>query len=136
MLAIAVLATAVIAAPVPQDCLRALGPVEAGSIARSDAFARVACPDGKTENPYRYDAVLGLARLAHPLGEGDVVRSFPEFGLAMIRPGDTLELVSAAGAVRIERDVEALQAARPGQRLFVRARDGEVLSVRYEDVAP
>lgn len=142
MAAAVVLVTAMLAAsqaaPAPraQDCLRALVSVESGSIPRSDAFERIACPDAKADNPYRYDTAQGVARLAHPLAQGDVVRSFPEFGLEMIRPGDTLELVSAAGAVRIERDVEALQAARPGQRLFVRARDGAVLSVRYEDVAP
>jgi len=134
----AVLVTALLAATqaAPQDCLRALVPAEAGSVPRADAFERVACPDGKLDNPYRYDAALGIARLARPLAQGEIVRASPEFDTAMVRPGDTLELVSAAGAVRIERDVEALQAARPGQRLFVRAGDGEVLSVRYEDVAP
>jgi flagella basal body P-ring formation protein FlgA len=101
-----------------------------------DGFERVACPDGKLDNPYRYDAALGIARLARPVAQGEIVRAAPEFGASMIRPGDVLELVSAAGSVRIERDVEALQAARPGQRLFVRAHDGQVISVRYEDVAP
>lgn len=129
-------ATVLAVSQTPQDCLRALGPADAGSIPRTDSFERVACPDGKPDNPYRHDAALGVARLSRPIAQGDIVRPWPEFGIAMVRPGDRLEMVSAAGPVRVERDVEALQAARPGQRLFVRARDGQVLSVRYEDVVP
>ena len=48
-----------------------------------------------------------------------------------VSPGDRVSLSTAAGAVRIERQVEALQAARPGQRLFVRDVDGRSFSVLY-----
>lgn len=50
---------------------------------------------------------------------------------APVRPGETISLTTRAGPVRVARDVEALQAARAGQRLFVRAADGTVMSVRY-----
>ncbi len=93
------------------------------------------CPE-ESDNPYRYDAAAGIARLSRSVAEGEILRAPPEFAVRMVRPGDTLVLVSGAGAVRIERDVEALQAAGPGGRLFVKARDGAVLSVRYEEVAP
>lgn len=134
--AAAILLMAALGAASEPACLRVLAAVDAASVPREEAFERVACPDGKLDSPYRHDAASGIARLARAIAPGEVVRAFPEFGLRMVRPGDTLELVSAAGAVRIARDVEALQAARPGQRLFVKARDGQVLSVRYEDVAP
>ena len=54
----------------------------------------------------------------------------------MVHPGEMLSLIVATGAVRIERRVEAMQPARPGQRLFVKSADGQVLSVRYEEVRP
>ncbi len=54
----------------------------------------------------------------------------------MVLPGDTLSLVVFSGSARIERKVEALQAARPGEHLFVRAADGDVLSVQYERAQP
>ncbi|MEI9930257.1 MAG: hypothetical protein WDM89_06830 [Rhizomicrobium sp.] len=84
--------------------------------------------------PYRYDIAHGATQVTQGLQVGAVVGTFPEFGISMIRTGDVLELVGKAGAVTIERDVKALQPARHGQRLFVRSSDGEVLSVRYEDM--
>jgi len=55
---------------------------------------------------------------------------------AAVRRGDHLRLATTAGPVRVERDVEALQAARNGQRLFVRAADGKTLSVVYQAPTP
>ncbi|WP_157215388.1 hypothetical protein [Flavisphingomonas formosensis] len=44
---------------------------------------------------------------------------------------ERLTLVSNSGVVRVSRVVEALQDARPHQRLFVRTEDGSVVSARY-----
>jgi len=55
---------------------------------------------------------------------------------AAVRRGDHLRLATVAGPVRVERDVEALQPARDGQRLFVRAADGKTLSVVYRTPTP
>jgi hypothetical protein len=49
----------------------------------------------------------------------------------LVAPGDTVGLGVAVGAVRVERQVTALQAARPGDRLFVADADGRTVSVRY-----
>ncbi|HWA90283.1 MAG TPA: hypothetical protein VG889_09630 [Rhizomicrobium sp.] len=137
MAALAILSAAMLAAAPAGDasCIRALGPLASGSVPQPDGFERVACPKDASR-PYRYDRAGGIARLTREVAAGEVLRPAPELDVAMVRPGDTLELTSGAGPVRIERDVTALQAARPGQRLFVRAADGQVLSVRYEDVAP
>jgi len=54
---------------------------------------------------------------------------------AVVR-GDHLQLTTAAGPVRVAREVEALQPARSGQRLFVRAADGKTLSVVYQAATP
>ena len=53
-----------------------------------------------------------------------------------IHRGDHLHLTTIAGPVRVEREVEALQSARDGQRLFVRAADGQTLSVVYRAPSP
>jgi hypothetical protein len=37
----------------------------------------------------------------------------------------------AIGPIRVERQVTAMQAADPGQRMFVKEADGSMLSVRY-----
>jgi len=50
-----------------------------------------------------------------------------------VQSHDRVNLEVAIGAVRIERRVEALQPARPGQRLFVRDADGKTLSVLYAE---
>ncbi len=99
-------------------------------------FAPAPCPKSLPASAYRYDAAYESTVTMRALAPGEIVRAFPEFGARMVRPGDRLVLVGASGGVRIERDVVAIQAARPGQHLFVKAVDGKIISVRYEEVAP
>jgi hypothetical protein len=117
-------------------CLKVLAPVAAHAAPRPEAFAPVACPQPAPASVYRYDAVYASTMTARALVPGEIVRAFPEFKTRMVRPGDKLVLIGASGGVRIERDVVAIQAARPGQRLFVQASDGKLISVRYDEVAP
>lgn len=117
-------------------CLRALAPLSPDSIADSSRFERARCPAGKIASAFRYDRAHGDTRLARAVCAGQIVPVFPEFGTDTVRPGQMIDLVVALGPVRIERQVEALQAARPGQRLFVRSRDGQILSARFEAAAP
>jgi hypothetical protein len=117
-------------------CLQARGLLAAGAIPLSEQFAPVECPAAPARDAFHYDRASGITTLARPLGAGDIVPSYPEYGVAMVHPGEMLKLVVAVGPVRIERNVEAMQPARPGQRLFVKSADGQVLSVRYEEVRP
>lgn len=55
---------------------------------------------------------------------------------ATTEPGQRLRLVTASGPVEVERDVEAMQAARPGHLLFVKTSDGEILTARFAGAAP
>lgn len=48
-----------------------------------------------------------------------------------VRAGDMVSLNVAIGPIRVERQVTAMQAADPGQRMFVKEADGSMLSVRY-----
>jgi hypothetical protein len=113
-------------------CLRALASLSRGSIPRSGAFALADCGNTAPQRAFHYDRSLGATRLTRDLSAGDIVAPFPEFGEDMVLPGQPLELVVAIGDVRVARQVVALQEARPGERLFVRSADGEILSVRYE----
>ena len=118
------------------SCLLTLSPVAGDSVPPAESFARTPCPHDAVATPWRYDGGRKVTVASRALTAGEILRPYPEFGVAMLRPGDKVRLVSTAGAVRVERDVEALQPARPGERLFVRSGDGEVMSVRYEEVVP
>jgi len=90
------------------------------------------CPSRGPAAAFRHDGIQGSSRLSRPIAQNEIVPLYPEFGIKMVQPGDMLHMVILSGAARIERQVEAMQAARPGQKLFVRSSDGLVLSVRYE----
>jgi len=79
----------------------------------------------------RYDRAMGAVRLAHDLQPGDVVAEIPPSMMAGIGPGEKLYVTVRVGPVLVQREVEALQPANPGQKLFVRAADGQVISVLY-----
>jgi hypothetical protein len=119
-----------------EQCLRAEKALAAGSIAQTTAFVPVACSGEGPARAFDYDRGGHVTRLARALDKDEIVGRFPEFGEAVIEPGEALTLVIAAGSVRVERQVEALQEARAGERLFVRSLDGAVFAVRYEQVRP
>ena len=83
-------------------------------------------------------ADVGAIRLqvtSPPVAPSAALAALPWRQPAAVRRGDHLRLATVAGPVRVERDVEALQPARTGQRLFVRAADGKTLSVVYQAAA-
>lgn len=113
-------------------CLKASEAIAADEIPISANFFRVDCPKPAPAAAFRYDRAQGTSRISHAIAEGEIVPMFPEFDTKRVLPGQALILVVLVGANRIERRVEALQAARPGQRLFVRSKDGQVFAARYE----
>ena len=116
----------------PEHCLKALSALAAGSVPIVANFAAVECPNKAPMPTFHYDKAAGASRLSRSVAQDEVVPLFPEFGQKLVQPGQMLRIVVFSGAVRVEREVETLQTARPGQRLFVRSSDGQVLSVRYE----
>lgn len=117
-------------------CLRALTPLAAGKVADSADFERVVCPQPMPAPAFRYDTAMHATRTMRPFAQGEVVPIFSEFGANLVLPGQVLQLITQSGAVRIIRQVEAMQAARSGERLFVKSSDGQVFSARYEAVSP
>jgi len=140
-LAVAVASVAVaISAPqahgIEAHCLEARAPLAAGAIPASANFMPVACPAGGMASAFRYDRTHGCTHAARTIAAGEIVPAYPEFERNMIEPGQSLRLVVSDGPVRIERTVEAMQAAKSGEKLFVKTDDGQILSVRYESAAP
>lgn len=113
-------------------CLTVLAPVQAGAVPDKAVFAATDCASRVPVRAFRYDRSIRQSRVVRDLQVGDIVRRYPEFEADAVHPGQILTLVTTAGLVRVERQVEALQKAGRGQRLFVRAADGQVLSVQYE----
>lgn len=124
---------ALVALPAPGGpaCMRATHTLAAGAVATAEDFLPVACGDTKPASGLRYDAAQHAARLVRSLQPGDVVAAVPAALLATVRPGDTLYVQVHVGPVVVQREVQALQAAKPGQKLFVRAANGTVMSARY-----
>src|SRR5258706_12777100 len=91
------------------QCLRALAPVEANAIPRSDGFESAACPAANMAmNAFRYDRALGVSRAARALPAPEILRAYPEVGDHIVLPGRTLRLVAASGPISVEREVGAL----------------------------
>jgi len=118
------------------DCLRVLSPLAEGDVPAAARFEPVPCSGTIIARAFRYDRSERATRVARTLTIGNVVKRYPEYGARAVAPGQILRLVVSEDVVRVERQVEALQEARPGQKLFVRSRDGEILSVRYEAGVP
>jgi hypothetical protein len=121
---------------VPARCLTALVAMAEGSVPESSGFTPAPCPAARLSATFHRDNSSGVTRLSRAVAPGDIVPAYPEYGVDMIFPGQTLHLIVVSGATRVERQVEALQPARPGQRLFVRGSEGEIFSVRYRESIP
>lgn len=117
-------------------CLKAIVPLAAGDVPVSSQFAEVRCPARRIAPTFRYDRIHRITRVARGVAHGEIVRIFPEFGRDLVRPGQQLILVVSTGQVRVEQPVEAMQTAAPRQRLFVRRKDGRVISTVYEGRGP
>jgi flagella basal body P-ring formation protein FlgA len=123
-------------AKTPGECLRVRVPIAANVFPDAASFESVACAATQVVPAFDHDATAQITRTARILLPGEIVPLYPEFGADIIRPGETLQLVARSGAVRIVRQVQALQSARSGERLFVKSNDGQIFSARYEAAAP
>lgn len=120
----------------PPACLRLLRPVAGGMTPTRGDVAPVACPDDPPAGAFRYDVARRTVRALRDLVEGEVVTALPAFAIAAVRPGQALYLEARIGPVTVEREVRALQATRPGGRLFVRSAEGDVFPVQLGEATP
>lgn len=110
------------------DCLRLVSAIPTGRVIRPEDAAPASC-DGVAA-PVSFDRVSGVVRAGADLRPGDNLgRLFiPD---VVGDKGDEVTIYVAVGPVVITRQVEALEPAKSGERLFVRDQEGDVFSVPF-----
>lgn len=137
MIAVLLAASASLAGGATSPCRTVARPIPLGETVTIADTVESACTDGRPSRRLRYDAGARVARAAVDLAPGDELgRVFlaPRQG---ILPGEQIVLTVQIGPVAITKAVTALQAGRPGQRLFVRDEAGQIFSARCpQEVKP
>lgn len=118
-------------------CRTVARPIRVGEAVTIADTVESACADSRPSRRLRYDAGARVARAAVDLAPGDDLgRVFltPQRG---VLPGEQIILTVQIGPVAITKTVTALQAGRPGQRLFVRDEAGQIFSAPcLEEIRP
>ena len=112
-------------------CMRAVHPLSAGAVPATGDLVVAECGATRPELVVRYDRDMRATRLARAVAADEVVAAIPAAMIADIVPGQKLYVAVKIGPVVVQREVEALQPANLGQKLFVRAADGQVFSTLY-----
>lgn len=118
-------------APSQSACLRTLHALPAGAPVQDENFAPALCRS-KPSPAFLYDRVTGALRTKRDLASDELVNSYPGRGEGKVYVGQPITLRASVGSATIEHKVQAMQVARPGDRLFVRTSEGLYHSVRYE----
>ncbi len=107
-------------------CARTRAPIPAGVIITSALVEPMACDaDEPAVRQVYYDRLHGVPRAAWNLPTGASLGRVA-IPAEAYDAGETLRLAIATGAVRIEREVEAVQPAVAGEDIFVRDANGVV----------
>lgn len=115
-----------------KSCLRVTKAINPGTPAAMRYFEVQGCPDQSMRRTFRYDGIRRTVLTTRALVAGEVVRSFAGAEEVGITSGDQVMLRAGAGPIVVERQVEALQSARPGERLFVRTAEGAVFAISFQ----
>ena len=123
-------APSVSASATPPACARMARPVAAGSILTNADLTTAPCGNAvdAATVAVRYDRRTQVLRAVRGLQIDETIAAPPPALLADIAPGQHLVLHAKVGPVAIQREVEAIQAGRPGQAIFVKTADGAVFS--------
>jgi flagella basal body P-ring formation protein FlgA len=117
------------------DCLRVARPLAAGTVALVDDFTAAPCASALS-GALRAAGVGGFVVASRDLAPGELIAAPPARRLALYRPGQTVRLRYAVGAVTIERAVQVVQPAGRDEAVFVRGADGAVFSAAVGTVRP
>ena len=101
----------------------------AGGYVTEDTVSVVPCqPTVPVSLSLRFDPAVGATRADAPLDAGVYLGPLALRHGGIVEQGSSLTLAIAAGPVRIERHVGAMQPARSGRSLFVRTAEGAILA--------
>jgi len=111
--------------------MRATHSLAAGQVPAAGDLVVAECGDSKPNSVVRYDADLRAVRFTRPVQADEIIAAIPRDLMTVIIPGQKIYVSVRVGPVVVQREVEALQPANPGQSLFVRTVDGQVMSATY-----
>jgi hypothetical protein len=106
------------------ECKELAAPVARGALLAAADARSVPCDGNAPQHAVQYDRRHGVVRAAADLPAGAYLGRVALPAEAGIERGAALTLVSTVGPVRIEREVVAVQPARPGGKIFVRDEEG------------
>jgi len=114
-------------------CFELVAPKAAGDLITRDAAEQTDCRRNQSPAPVSFDRETGGARASGELLAGTYLGKIRLVSTPAVRRGDKVLIGATAGPVLVQRTVVALQdAARPGERLFVRDGDGAVFAATPE----
>ena len=121
--------------PIPKShggtaCYRARHDLAPGDILSGDAVVRTECGPEKITRALGYDRERRVPFAHDTIATGEFLGAVRPAMTDVLAHGQRLTFVTGEGEVVVQRQVEALQAGRPGRRLFVRTEDGEVIAAR------
>ena len=112
-----------------RSCAVALIPIAAGEAITAQKVVRQRCVGPAAHGTIVYNPQIGEATARHTIAAGENLGPLRPSHPPAVRAGEALTLVSRAGAVTIERAVNALQPGQRGRRVFVRDHAGHVSSI-------
>jgi hypothetical protein len=108
-------------------CAELARPLATGAPLSDGDLTPVDCREAEPAG-LRFDRLDRVARADRDLAAGTYLGRISAAPAVAVDKGAKLTLVATAGPVRVSREVVALQAGRPGGRLFVRDAEGNVTS--------
>jgi flagella basal body P-ring formation protein FlgA len=109
-------------------CAELTRPLADGAPLSDADLVAVDCRSNAASPALRFDRQDRVVRASGELAAGTYLGRISAPPAVAVDRGDKLTLVATAGPVRVSREVVALQAGRPGGRLFVRDSEGNVTS--------
>lgn len=129
----------VIAAPAADGprptCFAAAGLIRQGERVTAERLASVQCRSDPGSASIGFNADRGGAVALADIAADAYLGALAPARAERLARGDQVRLVATAGSVTVTRAVTAFQSASAkDDRVFVRARDGEIMSVRVADL--
>jgi hypothetical protein len=111
----------------PSGCAELARPLAAGAPLSAADLVAADCRES-APSAVRFDRLDRVARAERDLAAGTYLGRISAAPAVAVDKGAKLTLVATAGPVRVSREVVALQAGRPGGKVFVRDSEGNVTS--------
>lgn len=113
------------------NCYTANNYIPAGTQIRMDWLDKVACKQDKNIVSIGFDRQARVAIATQDIFSGSYLGRLYLPNKQTIRQGDKLIFITENGPVIIQREVTALQGVQSGQKIFVKTKDGTILSSKF-----